>query len=146
MNLAIVLDMVADGMPGRVLIGDRHSGLTGSQLRSKAAAGAGHVSMVAADRVVYLGPNGPGFVTALFAATLSGVPFLPLNYRLGIDQLDEIMSRQVSPLVVTDSPERFVNVVPSALTTVASATAHVDDVVWRFSQALCAVAKSWESL
>ncbi len=112
MNLAMILDMVADGMADRVLIGNREDGLTGASLRAKAAAGAAHVASLGADRLVYLGPNGSGFPVALFAATLAGVPFLPLNYRLGEEQLAEVMSRQTAPLVVTDTPER----VPGART------------------------------
>jgi acyl-CoA synthetase (AMP-forming)/AMP-acid ligase II len=106
MNLAMILDMVAEGMPDRVLIGDRDTGLTGAQLRAKAQAGAAYLAASGADRLVYLGPNGQTFPVALFAATLAGVPFLPLNYRLGDEQLTEVMSRQTAPLVVTDTPER----------------------------------------
>ncbi|RAY16903.1 long-chain fatty acid--CoA ligase [Actinomadura craniellae] len=105
MNLAMILDMVADGMPDRVLIGDRTTGLTGAGLRARALAGAERAA--GARRLVYLGPNGPAFPVALFAAAYAGVPFVPLNYRLGQDQLAEIMSRQESPLVVTDTPERM---------------------------------------
>jgi len=112
MNLAIILDMVADGMPARVLIGDRGDGLTGADLRDRAAAGARQVTATEASRLLYLAPNGPAFPVALFAATLAGVPFLPVNYRLGDEQLAGIMSRQESPLVVTDTPER----VPGAVT------------------------------
>ena len=106
MNLAMILDMVADGMADRVLLGGRDDGITGAGLRARAAAGAAHVASTGADRLVYLGGNGPAFPVALFAATLAGVPFLPLNYRLSAEQLDEIMSRQRDPLVVTDTPER----------------------------------------
>ncbi|MFE6820899.1 class I adenylate-forming enzyme family protein [Streptomyces sp. NPDC057690] len=106
MNLAMILDMVADGMADRVLIGDRGTGITGAELRERARAGAAQVAETGADRLVYLGPNGPAFPVALFAAALAGVPFLPVNYRLGAQQLDEVMSRQGSPLVVTDAPER----------------------------------------
>jgi acyl-CoA synthetase (AMP-forming)/AMP-acid ligase II len=49
---------------------------------------------------------------ALFAAALAGVPFLPVNYRLGDAQLADVLGRQGSPLVVTDTPER----VPGAAT------------------------------
>jgi acyl-CoA synthetase (AMP-forming)/AMP-acid ligase II len=106
MNLAMILDMVADGNAHRVLIGDRETGLTGAQLQARAQAAAVHVAAAGVDRLVYLGPNGQAFPVALFAATLAGVPFLPLNYRLGEEQLAEVMSRQTAPLVVTDSPER----------------------------------------
>ncbi|GAB2832064.1 hypothetical protein GCM10022221_33700 [Actinocorallia aurea] len=106
MNLAMILDMVADGMADRVLVGDPETGLTGSALRDRARAGAAEVAGLGARRLVYLGPNGPAFPVALFAASLAGVPFLPVNYRLGDDQLADIMGRQEAPLVVTDTPER----------------------------------------
>nr|WP_306416669.1 class I adenylate-forming enzyme family protein [Streptomyces sp. alain-838] len=106
MNLPMILDMVAEGMPDRVLIGDRVTGLTGAALRERARAGAAHLAAVGADRLVHLGPNGEAFPVALFAAALAGVPFLPLNYRLGESQLADVMARQKAPLVVTDTPER----------------------------------------
>jgi acyl-CoA synthetase (AMP-forming)/AMP-acid ligase II len=124
MNLAMILDMVADGNADRVLIGDRETGLTGAQLRARAQAGAVHVAASGAERLVYLGPNGQAFPVALFAATLAGVPFLPLNYRLGEEQLTEVMSRQTAPLVVTDSPER----VPGAATIGIDAFSSLPDV------------------
>ncbi|MEU9269089.1 AMP-binding protein [Streptomyces sp. NPDC048251] len=106
MNLPMILEMVADGMPDRVLIGDRATGLTGAELRERARAGAARLTATGADRLVYLGPNGRAFPVALFAAALAGVPVLPVNYRLGEEQLTEVMSRQGAPLVVTDTPER----------------------------------------
>ena len=112
MDLATILDMVADGIPGRVLVGDRATGLSGADLRVRAAAGAGHAADAGARRLLYLGSNGPAFPVALFAAALAGIPFLPVNYRLGDEQLADVMSRQDSPLVVTDEPGR----VPGAVT------------------------------
>ncbi|MEV6162532.1 fatty acid--CoA ligase family protein [Streptomyces sp. NPDC052052] len=107
MNLAMVLDMAVAGMPDRVLIGDRESGLTAAALRIRALAGAERIRATGARRLIYLAPNGPAFPAALFAATYADVPFLPLNYRLGEDQLLEVMDRQDMPLVVTDTPERL---------------------------------------
>ncbi|GGV28800.1 hypothetical protein GCM10010182_59690 [Actinomadura cremea] len=112
MNLAMILDMVADGMADRVLVGDRETGLTGAGLRARVLAGADHLASRGARRLVYLGPNGPAFPVGLFAAAYAGVPFLPVNYRLGPEQLADVMGRQESPLVVTDTPER----VPGAAT------------------------------
>jgi acyl-CoA synthetase (AMP-forming)/AMP-acid ligase II len=102
----MVLDMVADGMPDRVLVGDRETGLTATRLRAKVLAGADLITATGADRLVYLGPNAPAFPVALFAAVLAGVPFVPLNYRLGDDQLAEVLGRQGRALVVTDTPDR----------------------------------------
>jgi acyl-CoA synthetase (AMP-forming)/AMP-acid ligase II len=104
MHLTMLLDMIADGMSERTLIGTADSGLTGGDLGACARAGAQIVHASGARTVVYLGGNGPAFPVALFAAATCGVPFLPLNYRLGDDQLTEIMARQDAPLVLTDTP------------------------------------------
>ena len=106
MNLSMLLDMVADGMGDRVLVGDARTGLTGEQLQRRAKAGAQLIDAVDADSVLFLGGNGPAFPVALFAAAYAGLPFLPINFRLSQDQLDDVLGRQARPLVITDSPER----------------------------------------
>jgi len=106
MNLTMLLNMVAEGMPERVLIGDAKTGFTGAQLRELAYGGAAYIESRGVDTVVFLGGNGPGFPGALFASAYSGRPFLPINYRLGDEQLSEILARRDKPLVITDMPER----------------------------------------
>ncbi|WP_433602454.1 class I adenylate-forming enzyme family protein [Nocardia sp. CA-135953] len=106
MNLAMILEMVGDGMAERVVIGDANRGLTGADLRDRAIAGAHLLRRTGSKRLVYLGGNGEAFPVAMFAATLAGIPFLPLNYRLSAEQLDDILERQEDPLVVTDAPAR----------------------------------------
>lgn len=106
MNLTMLLDMVTEGMPDRVLIGDRADGLTPVELKRRAQVGAGLVRAAGADTVLFLGGNGPTFPVALFAAAYAGVPFLPVNYRLSAEQLDDVLGRQKNPLVLTDTPER----------------------------------------
>lgn len=106
MNLTMLLDMVVEGMPDRQVVGNRADGLTAQELRQRARAGAALVREADADTVLYLGGNGPAFPVALFAAAYAGVPFLPVNYRLADDQLEDVLSRQQNPLVLTDSPAR----------------------------------------
>jgi acyl-CoA synthetase (AMP-forming)/AMP-acid ligase II len=106
MNLTMLLEMVAEGAPARVLIGDRHDGLTPADLLSRALAGADLIADSGARTVLYLGGNGPVVPVALFSASYADVPFLPLNYRLGDEQLADIVARQDMPLVITDTPER----------------------------------------
>jgi acyl-CoA synthetase (AMP-forming)/AMP-acid ligase II len=103
----MLLGMVAEGMPGRVLIGDLQDGLTARELADRAMTGSEIVRTAGADSVVYLGGNGPAFPVALFAAAYAGVPFLPVNYRLGNEQLDGILARQANPLVITDVSTRL---------------------------------------
>src|ERR1022692_1016655 len=106
MNLTMLLDMVAEGMSDRVLIGDVATGLTGAELKQRALAGSGLILSQDTDTVIFLGGNGPVFPVALFAASIAGRPFLPVNFRLSDEQLVEIVNRQENPLIITDNPDR----------------------------------------
>ncbi|AXI76205.1 class I adenylate-forming enzyme family protein [Peterkaempfera bronchialis] len=92
MNVTMLLDMAADGFGDRVAIGRREDGLTAARLRDAAAVGAAAIREAGADAVVYLDVNGPAFPVALFAAARAGVPLVPVNYRLGSEQLDALLA------------------------------------------------------
>jgi acyl-CoA synthetase (AMP-forming)/AMP-acid ligase II len=91
-NLGLLLDMAADGYGDRPVLGHGPARLTASDLRGLAAAGAQQVADAGADAIVYVAENGPALSVALFAAALAGVPLVPLNYRLGQEQLDSLIS------------------------------------------------------
>src|SRR5215218_3654740 len=93
MNISLLLDMAADGFADRVLVGRRQGGLTAAQLRERAFRGAAAVRDAGADAVLYLATNGPAFPVALFAAARAGVPLVPVNYRLGQEQLDALLAK-----------------------------------------------------
>ncbi|MGW3565058.1 class I adenylate-forming enzyme family protein [Streptomyces sp. NPDC000941] len=90
MNIAVILEMAASA-------GDR-SAVT-EDGRSLSAAELQRLARHAADRfrdrsaVLYLGANHVSYPVALFGAALAGVPFVPLNYRLGEDQLSALLER-----------------------------------------------------
>ncbi|MCW2496497.1 long-chain fatty acid--CoA ligase [Jatrophihabitans sp.] len=92
MNVAVLLDIAAGIFGDRVVVGDATDGLTGARLQALSAAAADRIVEAGADALVYLAPNGPAFTTALFAAARAGVPLIPLNYRLGPEQLDELVA------------------------------------------------------
>src|SRR3954468_8182258 len=92
MNLGMLLDMAADGFGDRVVVGRRDGGLTAARLRAMAAAGADTVTAAGADAIVYLAVNGPAFPVALFAAARAGIPLVPVNYRLGEEQLAAVLA------------------------------------------------------
>ncbi|MFC1437722.1 AMP-binding protein [Streptacidiphilus sp. N1-10] len=50
--------------------------------------------------VLYLGANHAAYPVALFGAAVAGVPFVPLNYRLGDVQLISLLSRHPGALVL----------------------------------------------
>ena len=105
MNLGMLLDMAADGFGDRVVVGRRDGGLTATQLRAMALAGAGAVTAAGADAILYRAVNGPAFPVALFAAAYAGVPLVPVNYRLGEEQLDAVLANH--PKAFTVEPKEW---------------------------------------
>jgi acyl-CoA synthetase (AMP-forming)/AMP-acid ligase II len=103
MNVTMLLDMAADGFGDRVVVGRREDGLTATRLRALAAGGARIVREATADAVLYLGVNGPAFPVALFAAARAGVPLVPVNYRLGAEQLDALLANHPRAHVIADA-------------------------------------------
>lgn len=112
MDLLTLLEMVASGMGDRTLIGGRDEGITGSQLRRRAAVGGALIGDSGASTVIYLGGNGPAFPVALFSSAAAHTPFLPLNYRLSDEQLIEIIARQDSSLLIADDLDRAARIAP----------------------------------
>jgi acyl-CoA synthetase (AMP-forming)/AMP-acid ligase II len=106
MNLTTLLEMIASGFEDRVLLGPRATGVTGGRLRELAHRGAGVLHESGATVVVFLGGNGPALPIAMFAASAAGLPFLPVNYRLADEQIEEILSRHEAPFIIADEPAR----------------------------------------
>jgi acyl-CoA synthetase (AMP-forming)/AMP-acid ligase II len=102
MNVTMLLDMAADGLADRMLVGRRSEGLTAAELRRRAVGGASLAEAVGADAVVYLAVNGPAFPVALFAAARAGVPLVPVNYRLGAEQLDAVLAHHPAAVAIAE--------------------------------------------
>ena len=102
MNLTMLLEMAADGFGDRVVIGRRSDGLTAGDLRQAALRGAALVREAAADAIVYVAVNGPAFPIAMFAAAYAGVPLVPLNFRLGEEQLGDLLAQHPDALMIVD--------------------------------------------
>ncbi len=107
MHLSMLLDMAVDGFGDRVVVGSRPDGLTPARLQALARGGAGLVREAGADAIVYLAVNGPAFPAALFAAAHAGVPLVPVNYRLGAEQLDAVLAQHPNALLVADAGSRI---------------------------------------
>ncbi|RAY17079.1 long-chain fatty acid--CoA ligase [Actinomadura craniellae] len=97
MNITRILEMA-------ISAGDRVAVTAGG--RSLTATGLLHLAGAAAHRfrdhpaVLYLGANHLAYPVALFGAALANVPFVPLNYRLGDHQLDDLLARHPGALVL----------------------------------------------
>ena len=102
MNLTMLLEMAAEGFGDRRLVGRRADGLTAEDLRLAALRGASLVREAEADAIVYVAVNGPSFPIAMFAAAYAGVPLVPLNFRLGDEQLRELLAKHPNALGIAD--------------------------------------------
>ncbi|MDN2496780.1 MULTISPECIES: class I adenylate-forming enzyme family protein [Nocardia] len=105
MNLTMLLDMAIDGFGDRVVIGRREGGITAARLAEMAATGAAAIRESGADSVVYLAVNGPAFPVAMFAAARAGVPLVPVNYRLGAEQLQSLLANHPRAIGIADDAQ-----------------------------------------
>ncbi|MEV0248135.1 AMP-binding protein [Nocardia sp. NPDC050712] len=97
MNINMILDMVsADG--DRVVATAAGRSLTAAELSALSRRAAGRFRGHSA--VLYLGVNHLAYPVALFGSVLAGVPFVPLNYRLGAEQLGALVDRHPGALVL----------------------------------------------
>jgi len=101
----MLLEMVAEGDPDRIVVGSRAGGLRAADLLGQAKRAAIYVEKAGAAVVGYFGLNSDVLPVALFGAALAGVPFAPLNYRAPDDQLRGIVARVAGGLLIADGDE-----------------------------------------
>ena len=99
MNLSTLLEMVAEGSDGRVVMGSRNAGWTGAELLDTSRRAASRFRTTGAQHVALVDLNSEAVPVTLFGSALAGLPFVPVNYRLAGEQLDAILAR-VAPAVV----------------------------------------------
>ncbi|HEX3785558.1 MAG TPA: fatty acid--CoA ligase family protein [Pseudonocardiaceae bacterium] len=105
MNVATILQMAADGHPDRIGVGTRANGISYGRLSRLVASGAARLG-ADTEVVAFVGQSGYAFVTAFFASAARGIPFVPLNYRLGTEQLGALLARHELPLIIAD-PQQY---------------------------------------
>jgi fatty-acyl-CoA synthase len=103
MHLHLLLEMTADAAPDRVIVGSQPGGMTLSQLLHAARRAAAWMVSRPAGTVSYVGLNGPAFVVAIFASSLAGRPFTPLNYRLPDSDLQKLLGRSAPTIAICDA-------------------------------------------
>ncbi|MFD4196821.1 class I adenylate-forming enzyme family protein [Amycolatopsis thermoflava] len=102
MNIAMLLDMVADAAGDRRAVGKA----TYAELRDQARAVAAHLTERNARRLVLAGLNTDAIPAMVFGAAQARVPFTAVNYRLADDRLREILGRAAPAVVVADEQTR----------------------------------------
>jgi fatty-acyl-CoA synthase len=106
MNVGMLLELAAEGMPDRVAVGSRADGVSYGQLLERARRGAAVVRANGVERVGLVDTNSPTVPLLLYTGALAGVPFTAVNYRLADDRLRSIIERVAPALIVTDEATR----------------------------------------
>lgn len=109
MNIGLLLEMAAEGMPDRIAVGSRTGGLTYAGLLETARRASGvirrsRVGDSPVERVGMLDLNSETLPVLLFAAAFADLPFVPMNYRLADDKLRDVVARNAPALLVIDPP------------------------------------------
>jgi acyl-CoA synthetase (AMP-forming)/AMP-acid ligase II len=87
MHLGLVLDMVHAGYGDRTAVSADGDSVDYARLAERSWAASARFLELGVPGVVYLGGNHVAYPLSLFGAAGAGVPFIPLNYRLGAEQL-----------------------------------------------------------
>ena len=103
MNIAMLLDMAADGLGDRVAFGPRGEGISYARLRDIATRIAAHVNTAGAHTVALVGETSPLVPAALFGAAWAGASYAPINYRLPDEARLELLHRLRPAEVATDA-------------------------------------------
>jgi fatty-acyl-CoA synthase len=104
-NIAMLLEMAAEGDPERVVLGSHDGGITAADLLERSRRAAVFFEKAGAEAVGYFGVNSDVLPIALFGAALAGVPFSPINYRAPDEQLRGILGRVAGGLMIADDDE-----------------------------------------
>jgi len=97
-----ILDIVAGSFPERRLISDQEGDVTAEALLTAATRLGALAQQAGAEHLVFIGENSRAVQISLFGASIAGVPFVPLNYRLADDRLLSVLGRTTPALAVVD--------------------------------------------
>lgn len=105
MNIAMLLEMAAEGDPERIVLGSHGGGITAAELLERARRAAHYFEKAGSEVVGYFGVNSDVLPVALFGAALAGIPFSPINYRAPDEQLTGILARVANGMMIADDEE-----------------------------------------
>lgn len=103
MDVALLLQMAADGFGGRVALSGPAGTLTYERLHERSRRAGAWLAGRDARHAVLVGVNSPAVPLLLFGAAFAGVPMAPLNYRLADERLAAVLRRVVPGVAVTDA-------------------------------------------
>jgi acyl-CoA synthetase (AMP-forming)/AMP-acid ligase II len=100
MHLAMLLEMAADGLGDRVLLGTSGDGISAAELATRARRLGAQLAAMPGERIGLVDLNSEAVPLLLFGSALAGKPFVPINYRLADEQLRAIVARTAPATIV----------------------------------------------
>jgi fatty-acyl-CoA synthase len=104
-NIAMLLEMVAESDPDRIVLGSNDDVTSAADLLAQSQRAASYFEKSGPKVVGYFGLNSDVLPVALFGAALAGVPFAPVNYRAPDQQLRRVIERTSDGLILADDDE-----------------------------------------
>lgn len=102
MNIAMLLDMAADGFGDRLAVGSREGGITYAQLRDRSRAVAAGIAAGGHERVVVASVNDDAIPELVLGAARAGSRYMSVNYRLADERLRDAVAMCTPAAVVAD--------------------------------------------
>jgi len=102
-NLSLLLEMSASTLEDRPAVTSGSRTLSYAQLDAAARRCAAKFLSMGATGVVYCGTNDASFPIAVFGAAYAGLPFIPLNYRLGDEQLQPLVEANRGAVIIAET-------------------------------------------
>jgi acyl-CoA synthetase (AMP-forming)/AMP-acid ligase II len=102
LRISLLVEMAGDALGDRPIVGSKRGGMSAADLLTKARRAAAWAKGKGVGRIGLIGANSDAVPVALMAASLSGLPFVPLNFRLADDRLRAILARVTPAVVVVD--------------------------------------------
>jgi acyl-CoA synthetase (AMP-forming)/AMP-acid ligase II len=98
----MLLEMAADCFGDRTLLGGRDDGITATELLRMSRGGAAIIEESGADTIVYVAGNSPAYPIAMLSAARAGATLVPVNYRLGAEQLFQLLANHPNAIGIAD--------------------------------------------
>ena len=104
MNIALLLEMAAEGAGERVALGPRSGGVSYAELLRLARNAGEWLASQPGQRAGLLDGNSPAVPLLLFGSALARKAFVPVSYRLATDQLRAVLTR-LGPGTLVAAPD-----------------------------------------
>ena len=104
MNIALFLQMAAEACPDRCALTHNGSKYSYAELYIAAKSAASKFVSSKCKFVSLIGETNPAVPIALMGAAMAGLPYVPINYRLGEEKILGLLARIDPAYLITDNP------------------------------------------